>query len=48
MTSVERRMASTKDSLQPYLLSNFDLVTESFTLIAGMVNVPFLTRSYRR
>ena len=28
-------MPSTRLSLQPYLLSNFDLVTESFTLIAG-------------
>src|SRR5437868_2014290 len=28
-------MPSTSDSLQPYLLSNFDLVTESLTLIAG-------------
>ena len=28
-------MPSTKLSLQPYKLSNFDLVTESFTFIAG-------------
>jgi hypothetical protein len=35
ITSVPRRMPSTSDSLQPYLLSNFDLVTLSLTLIAG-------------
>ena len=35
IVSVARRIPSTKDSLQPYLLSNFDLVTESLTLIAG-------------
>ena len=46
--SVERRIASTKDSLQPYLLSNFDLVTESLTLIAGRGSVPFLTLSCKR
>ena len=28
-------MPSINECLQPYLLSNFDLVTESFTLIAG-------------
>ena len=27
---------------QPYLLSNFDLVTESLTLIAGKASVPAL------
>ena len=48
MISVALRMASTKDSLQPYLLSNFDLVTESFTLIAGITKVPFFIRSYKR
>ena len=35
IVSVARRIPSTRDSLQPYLLSNFDLVTESLTLIAG-------------
>src|SRR5690606_35956236 len=39
-------MASTKDSLQPYLLSNLDLVTESLTLIAGIGKVPFFILSY--
>ena len=48
MRSVARRMASTADTRQPYLLSNFDFVTESFTLIAGMGSVPAFTRSYRR
>ena len=46
ITSVARLIASTNDSLQPYLLSNLDLVTESFTLIAGITKVPFLTLSY--
>ena len=46
--SVARRTASTADSLQPYLLSNLDLVTESFTLIAGMYNVPAFILSYKR
>src|SRR5919112_1351745 len=48
ITSVARRMASTKDSLQPYLLSNFDLVTESFTLMQGTGSVPLAMRSYKR
>ena len=48
MMSVARRIASTADSLHPYLLSNFDFVTESLTLIAGIGNVPAFIRSYRR
>src|SRR6056300_810327 len=48
IVSVARRMPSTRDSLQPYLLSNLDLVTESFTLIAGNGSWPFFTNSYRR
>ena len=48
ITSVARRIASTKDSLQPYLLSNFDLVTESLIFIAGSASVPFSIRSYKR
>ena len=48
ITSVARRMASTQDSRHPYLLSNLDLVTESFTLMAGIGNVPFFSRSYKR
>ena len=35
----------TSDSLQPYLLSNFDFVTLSLTLIAGNGNSPFLCSS---
>src|SRR5690606_7717733 len=46
ITSVALLIASTNDSLQPYLLSNFDLVTESLTLIAGMGKVPFFILSY--
>ena len=39
ITSVARLIASTALSLQPYLLSNFDFVTESLTLIAGIGNL---------
>ena len=39
MTSVALLIPSTKLSLQPYLLSNLDLVTESFTFIAGTLRV---------
>ena len=46
--SVALRRASTKDSRQPYLLSNLDFVTESLTLIAGIVRVPFFILSYKR
>ena len=42
MTSVARLMPSTSDSRQPYRLSNFDLVTESLTLIAGKPSRPSL------
>ena len=45
---VGKGTAATADSLQPYLLSNLDLVTESFTLIAGMCNVPAFILSYKR
>jgi hypothetical protein len=45
MTSVARRMPSTRLSRQPYLLSNFDLVTLSLTLIAGKGSMPFFCRS---
>ena len=44
--SVDLLIASTADSLQPYLLSNFDFVTESLTLMAGMGSFPFLSLSY--
>merc|ERR1711931_423256 len=42
MTSVALLIPSTRDSLQPYRLSNLDLVTESFTLMAGTFSLPFL------
>ena len=48
ITSVALLIASTKDSRQPYLLSNLDFVTESLILIAGIVSEPFFTRSYKR
>ena len=48
MISVARRTASTALSLHPYLLSNLLFVTESLTLIAGIDNVPFFIRSYKR
>ena len=38
ITSVALLIPSTKLSLQPYRLSNFDFVTESFTFIAGINN----------
>ena len=41
ITSVALRIPSTKDSLQPYRLSNLDFVTESFTLMAGNGRSPF-------
>src|SRR4051794_17298137 len=47
-TSVPRLMPSISECRQPYLLSNFDLVTESFTLIAGNSSVPALCISYSR
>ena len=48
MTSVARRMASTRLSRQPYLLSNFDLVTESLTLMAGNRSEPSSAMCWRR
>src|SRR5690242_10405679 len=47
-TSVARLMPSTSECRQPYLLSNFDLVTESLTLIAGNRSVPAVAISYSR
>ena len=41
-------MPSIRECRQPYLLSNFDLVTESLTLIAGKRSEPSLSISYRR
>src|ERR1700709_197259 len=48
MMSVPRLMPSMSEWRQPYLLSNFDLVTESFTLIAGKRSLSSLANSYRR
>ena len=39
-TSVARLMPSMREWRQPYLLSNFDLVTESLTLMAGNSSEP--------
>src|SRR6266540_4317184 len=47
-TSVARLMPSTSECRQPYLLSNFDLVTESLTLIAGNSSDSALCISYSR
>ena len=47
ITSVALLIPSTKDSLQPYKLSNLDLVTESLTLIAGTFNLPSLKDLYK-
>src|SRR5690242_21484951 len=41
-------MPSTREWRQPYLLSNFDLVTESLTLIAGNLSEPAFAISYSR
>ena len=41
-------MPSTSEWRQPYLLSNFDLVTESLTLMAGKRSSPLLAMSARR
>ena len=41
-------MPSISECRVPYLLSNFDLVTESLTLMAGKSSVPACANSYRR
>ena len=43
ITSVALLIPSTRLSLQPYRLSNFDFVTESFTFMAGTKRVPSLS-----
>ena len=43
--SVALLIPSTRDSLQPYKLSNFDLVTESFTFRAGTLSELFFSIS---
>merc|ERR1711910_238934 len=47
MTSVALLIPSQRDSRQPYKLSNLDLVTESFTLMAGTLSSPFLNILYK-
>mmetsp|Transcript_2497 Transcript_2497/g.232 ORF Transcript_2497/g.232 Transcript_2497/m.232 type:complete len:122 (+) Transcript_2497:89-454(+) len=44
ITSVALKIPSVRECLHPYTLSNLDLVTESFTLIAGKGN-SFLSAS---
>merc|ERR1719182_1076363 len=41
-------MESGKEWRQPYTLSNFDFVTQSFTLIAGKSSSPFAAISFKR
>merc|ERR1719460_3037566 len=48
ITSVARMMPSGSECRQPYTLSNLDLVTQSFTLIAGKSSVPFSAIWMRR
>mmetsp|Transcript_30050 Transcript_30050/g.64595 ORF Transcript_30050/g.64595 Transcript_30050/m.64595 type:complete len:239 (-) Transcript_30050:248-964(-) len=48
MTSVARMMPSGSEWRQPYTLSNFDLVTQSFTLIAGNKSSPLSAIEIRR
>mmetsp|Transcript_29505 Transcript_29505/g.73063 ORF Transcript_29505/g.73063 Transcript_29505/m.73063 type:complete len:362 (+) Transcript_29505:873-1958(+) len=48
MTSVARMIPSGRECLQPYRLSNLDLVTESLTLMAGKSSSPDFSMSYRR
>src|SRR5277367_4505300 len=47
-TSVARLIPSISEWRQPYLLSNLDLVTESFTLMAGKSSSPLRAISTRR
>jgi len=48
MTSVARMMPSGSEWRQPYTLSNFDLVTQSLTLIAGNMSSPLSAIWIRR
>src|SRR5947209_3679578 len=47
-TSTARLIPSTSECRHPYLLSNFDLVTESLTLIAGNSSAPAEASWYNR
>merc|ERR1719420_493727 len=48
MTSVALMIESGRECRQPYTLSNFDLVTQSFTLIAGNKSSPLAAISFKR
>merc|ERR1719207_108180 len=48
ITSVARMMPSVREWRQPYTLSNFDFVTQSFTLMAGKSSSPFAAIFFRR
>mmetsp|Transcript_993 Transcript_993/g.3120 ORF Transcript_993/g.3120 Transcript_993/m.3120 type:complete len:294 (-) Transcript_993:17-898(-) len=48
ITSVARMMPSGSEWRQPYTLSNLDLVTASFTLIAGNRSLPWSAICWRR
>merc|ERR1719401_20100 len=48
ITSVARMMPSGRECLHPYTLSNFDLVTQSFTLMAGNKSSPLAAISFNR
>merc|ERR550514_786232 len=48
ITSVARMMPSVREWRQPYTLSNFDFVTQSFTLMAGKSSAPFAAIFFRR
>merc|ERR1712157_133207 len=48
ITSVARMMPSGRECRQPYTLSNFDFVTQSFTLMAGKRSSPFAAISFKR
>merc|ERR1719174_1409304 len=48
MTSVARMIPSVNEWRQPYTLSNFDFVTQSFTLIAGKRSSPLAAICFKR
>merc|ERR1719436_1300823 len=48
ITSVARMIPSVNEWRQPYTLSNLDLVTQSFTLMAGKSNSPLAAISFKR
>merc|ERR550514_667897 len=48
ITSVARMMPSVREWRQPYTLSNFDFVTQSFTLMAGKRSSPLAAICFKR